>query len=556
MCNPDSRYTIGVDFGTLSARAVLVDVSNGREAASAVYEYPHGVIDGALPSTGEKLPPLWALQDPADYLEALEAVLRRVTSAPGVKPERIIAIGIDFTASTVIPVDSGWKPLRFDPRFAGEKNAWVKLWKHHAAQKYADRINDLYARTGGGWMDVVCGRMSGEAFLPKVWQTLDEAPEVYEAADSFVEAGDWITMQLTGKPVRSYVIASYKSCYTDEYGYPPDAFLEQLDPRLRGLFARKCRGPIVRAGETAGFVTSEAAERFGLPEGIPVAAPMPDAHIGGYPVGLSDDGDMFGIFGTSNCYFLMSAEKRDVPGICGCVPDGILPGFYGYEAGLCCFGDHFAWAAENLSTAGYLKEAEERGITPLRLLIEKASALAPGESGLIALDWWNGNRSILVDSGLSGLIIGMNLQTRPEHIMRALIEATAFGTKMIFENFRENGIDIKRFIAAGGVPLKDPFTMQLFSDVLGIDIEVSSTRQAAALGDAIHAAAVAGPARGGYAGISEAQKRMRPGVSAVYRPDPAAAGIYGRLFSEYRILHDTFGRGGNDVMKRLREIGN
>ena len=404
-------------------------------------------------------------------------------------------------------------------------------------------------------MDVVCGRMSGEAFLPKVWQTLDESPEVYASADHFIEACDWITMRLTGELVRGYVIASYKSCYTDEYGYPPDGFLGRLDPRLTGLFKEKCSGRLVRAGETAGYLTPAAAAEYGLPAGIPVAAPMPDAHIGGYSVGMAEDGDMFGIFGTSNCYFLMSSEKRDVPGICGCVSDGILPGHYGYEAGLCCFGDHFALAAANLATPEYLREAEERGITLLRLLIEKASATAPGESGLVALDWWNGNRSVLNDSSLSGVIVGLNLRTRPEHIMRALIEATAFGTRVIFENYREHGIDIKRFIAAGGVPLKDPFTVQLFADVLGIDIEVSSSRQAPALGDAIHAAAVAGSARGGYCDIRSAQRAMRPGISAVYRPDPAAGRVYDGLYAVYRELHDAFGRGGLDVMKRLSAIG-
>ena len=548
------RYTIGVDFGTLSARAVLADVSDGSEVASSVFEYPHGVMDAVLCKTGEKLPPLWALQDPADYLEALRHVLKGVTGAPGVDPQDIIGIGIDFTASTVLPVFADGTPLCFDGRFSSERNAWVKLWKHHAAQKYATKINELYAIEGGGWMDDVGGVISSESFLPKVWQTLDEAPGVYETADSFVEACDWITMQLTGKLVRSYVIAAYKSCYTDEYGFPPDGFLSKLDPRLCGLFAEKYKGELVRPGCVAGYVTAEAAALYGLPEGIPVAAPMPDAHIGGFSVGMESDGDMFGIFGTSNCYFLTASEKRAVPGICGCVRDGILPGHYGYEAGLCCFGDHFAWAAKNVITKEYIDEASGRGISPLRLLIEKASKLQPGESGLVALDWWNGNRSILVDGDLSGLIVGLTLGTRPEHIMRALIEATAFGTRMIFDNYREHGIDIKRFIAAGGVPLKDPFTMQLFSDVLGIDIEVSSTKQAPALGDAIHAAAAAGAGRGGYASIEEAQRRMRPGVAAVYRPDAKAAQTYEQLYREYRILHDAFGREADGVMKRLRRI--
>ena len=547
------KYTIGVDFGTLSGRAVLVDVSDGGEIASSVHEYAHGVIDSVLPGTGESLPELWALQDPADYIETLASIIPDVIKKSGVNKKDIIGIGVDFTACTVIPAKADGTPLSFLPEWAGNRHAWCKLWKHHAAQGFADRINETFSGKSDPWMDTVCGKMSSEAFLPKAWQIFAEAPEVYEAADMLIEACDWINLLLTGELTVGYVIAAYKSCYLPGRGYPSREFLSALDPRLCDLFEKKCPGRIVYPGEAAGRVTREAAMRFGLPEGIPVAAAVPDAHVGAFSVGLKETGDMFGIFGTSNCYFLMGDGRRIIPGICGTIEGGILPGKFGYEAGLCCFGDHFAWAAKN-APAEYENEAKERGIPVLRLLIEKASRLRPGESGLVALDWWNGNRSMLVDNSLSGVIVGMTLRTKPEDIMRALIEATAFGTRTIFDAFRDSGCKIRRFMTAGGVPLKDPFTMQLYADVLRIPIEVSSTRQAAALGDAIHASAVAGREAGGYGSVAEAIRAMAAKTAATYYPDPAASAVYDLLYEEYVRLHDWFGRGGNDVMKRLRSI--
>ncbi len=545
------KYTVGIDFGTLSVRAAVVDVSDGRELASAAVDYEHGVIDSFLPGTSEPLPPGTALQDPSDYTKALEILIPRVIASAGIDKNDIAGAGVDFTACTLIPIYADGTPLCLTDRFRKEKNAWCKLWKHHAAQPYADRINELYAKSGGHWLDSFGKVISSEFFIPKVWQTLDEAPEVYNAADCFIEACDWIVMLLTGELTRSYVLASYKAEYSDEDGYPPDSFLRMCDPRLEGLFATKGGGGrIVRTGEVAGRVTAAAAARFGLPEGCAVAGGLPDAHVGGFPLGITEPGDMFGIFGTSSCYFLLGEERREVPGICGCVKDGILPGYYGFEAGLCCFGDHFAWAAERICPPEYAAEAERRGISKLRLLIEKASKLKPGECGLLALDWWNGNRSILVDNELRGLLVGMTLGTRAEDIMRALIEATAFATRVITENFISHGVPVKRIVAAGGVPRKDPFTMQLFSDVLGLPIEVAATSQAPALGDAINAAV----ACGAYGSLPEASAAMKVGTEAVYLPDAGRKKTYDRLYAEYVKLHDWFGRGGSDVMYVLGEI--
>ncbi len=550
------KYTIGLDFGTLSCRALLVDVSDGKEVALSIFEYPHGVIDGVLPSTGEKLPPEWALQDPQDYLDALDFVLPDLIGKSGIDPEDVIGIGVDFTCCTIIPIFKNGTPLSFDKELRKDKNAWCKLWKHHAAQLYADRINRLYSESGDSWMNNNSGKMSSEYFLPKVWQILDESEAVYKNADLFIEACDWINLYLTGSLTRGYMIAAYKECYRKGEGYPPRSFLEKLDPRLANVFETKMTGEIVMQGKPAGYLTEEAAEKYCLRKGIPVASSVPDAHVGGFALGVHNCGEMFGIFGTSNCYYLMGKEYVDVPGICGCAIDGIYPGLYAFEAGLCCFGDHFAWVAEKIAPASYKEEAEKRGVSVLRLLIEKASELKPGESGLIALDWWNGNRNILVDNELSGVIVGLTLSTLPEHIMRALIEATAFGTRVIFDNYRNHGITVSRFIAAGGVPKKDSFTMQLFADVLGMPIEVASSGQAPALSSAINAAAAAGSDAGGYDDLVSASDAMKSSVYSVYYPDKDAGKVYSELYGEYLRLYDYFGRGENNIMKKLRKIKN
>ncbi len=549
-----TKYTLGIDFGTLSGRAVLVSVSDGVQIASEVREYRSGVISGVLPSTGEKLPDGWALQDPSDYVDVLAAVVPGVLAKAGVSPGDVIGVGVDFTSSTAFPVYADGTPLCLTDKWRGEKNAWCKLWKHHSTQKYADRLNEVYARRGDDFLSHLGDRFSPEWMLPKVLETLTEAPGVYEDCAYIIEAGDWINLLLTGRLTRGYQPAAYKSSYLPGRGYPPDAFLEEVDPRLRGLFSGRLGGPVLPWGSRAGTVTPEAAARFGLAAGTAVAPALCDAHAGAFALGVCRPGDLFGILGTSNCYFILSDTDERVPGICGCVPDGTVPGLYCLEAGLCCAGDHFAWAAENVCPYEYRLEADRRGISPLRLLIGKAAELEPGESGLVALDWWNGNRSVLVNGLLSGAIFGLTLSTRPEHIMRALIEATAFGTRTIFDAFASQGLGVGSFVAAGGIAGKDPFTMQLYSDVLHLPIRVTSTLQAPAAGSAVHAAVAAGPEAGGYSGFASAMEAMKAPVVKVYEPDADRGRIYDRLYAEYTRLHDYFGRGGSDVMLRLRDI--
>ncbi len=550
-----SKYTIGIDFGTLSGRAVLVDVANGRQLADSAMDYPHAVISKRLPASGAPLPADYALQDPRDYLLVLGHIIPDVISKSGVDPRDIIGAGIDFTTCTVIPVRADGMPLSFLEKHKDNPHAYVKLWKHHAAQPYADRLNEVARERGEVWLERFGGKISSEWMFPKIWQVLDEAPEVYEDADFFIEAGDWLTWQLTGRQTRGYVFAAYKSIYVvEEGGYPAEDFFAALDPRLRHVVRDKMSAPIVFTGQPAGYVTPAAEAKFGLPAGATVACPMPDGHTAAISLGLRSDGDMCAIMGTSSCYMLIGEREVEVGGICGTIKDGLTPGFFGYEAGLCCVGDHFAWAAENVATEQNRKEAAERKISVLRLLIEKAAAQRPGEHGLLALDWFNGNRNILVDASLTGLIVGMTLRTKPEDIMRALIEATAFGTRVITENFASHGVRIGRIIAAGGIARKDPFTMQLYSDVIGADIEISDSTQAPALAGAIQAAAAAGASRGGYDSLTDAMAAMTSKSDRVYHPSPEAAAVYDRLYAEYLKLHDYFGRGENDVMKILRDI--
>ncbi len=546
-----SKYTIGIDFGTLSGRAVLVEVGTGREVADCVMEYPHAVIDETLP-TGRRLPADFALQHPQDYLDVLAKVIPAVVAESGVAPADIIALGVDFTSSTLVPTLADGTPLCFLDEYRDEPHAYVKLWKHHAAQPYADRLNALARERGEAWLHRYGGKIDAEWMFPKIMEIADRAPEVYARMAHICEGGDWISWQLSGRCTHNYTATGCKAIYDKDHGYPSLDFFTALDPRLSDIFT-KIDAPILESGNPVGTITPEAAARYGLSPDTVVAVSSTDAHVAAPALGCYHDGDLYGIFGTSAPFMLLGSTDRPVPGICGSVRDGIMPGFYGYEAGLCCVGDHFAWLAEQ-APAEFVAEAEARGIPVIKIFIERAARLKPGESGVIALNWWNGNRTPLVDSSLSGMFLGMTLRTRPEELMRALIEATAFGTRMIVENYRAEGVAVNCFIAGGGIARKDPFTMQLYADVLGMDIRIAGSTQIPALGTAIFASVAAGKARGGYDDLTEASEAMKQLSDTVYHPAPAATAVYDRLFAEYKTLVDYFGRGSNDVMKRLRAI--
>ena len=433
-------------------------------------------------------------------------------------------------------------------------HAWVKLWKHHAAEPYANQLRDIALKRQEKFILRYGGKISSEWLFPKIWQILEEAPEVYESADRFIEAGDWIILQLTGEEKRSACNAGYKAIWDKKEGYPSPDFLAALHPRLKNVVAKKLSKDIYPTGLKAGGLTSGMAKKTGLKEGTPVAIGIIDAHSAVPAATVTEPGKMVLIMGTSSCHMLLNKEQKLLPGIPGVVEDGILPGYFGYEAGQAAVGDIFDWFISNGIPSGYKQEAQEKGMNIYRLLEEKAGQLKPGESGLIALDWWSGNRSILNNANLSGLILGLTLRTKPEEIYRALLEATAFGTRIIVEVLVNSGLPIEEFYVCGGMPHKDMLLMQIYADITGREIKVATSRQASALGAAMFGSLAAGSKLGGYDSIEEAVARMTSVEKKTYFPIPKNVKIYNRLFDEYKQLHDYFGRGNNQVMERLRRI--
>jgi len=551
----DRKFTLGIDFGTESARALVVDVATGEEVATAVYQYPSGVISDRLPDGGPELPAHdWALQDPQDYLRALEATVPACLKKAGAKAREVIGVATDFTACTMLPVKKDGTPLCSLKPFRAEPHAWVKLWKHHAAQPEADRINDTARRMNEPWLARYGGRISSEWFFPKALQILDEAPKVYAAADRLIEGADWIIWQLTGQETRNLCTAGYKAIWSKADGFPRREFLGALHPDFADVVDAKMSRNVIPLGSRAGGLTAAMARRLGLAPGTAVAAGNVDAHVAVPACTVTGPGKMVMIMGTSICHMVCGTAERIVPGQCGVVADGILPGLYGFEAGQSAVGDIFAWFVRTSVPAAYEAEAKKRRKSVHDLLAEKAAAYSPGQTGLLALDWWNGNRSVLVDANLTGLVLGMHLGTRPEEMYRALLEATALGTYKIIRTFAEHGVTVDEIYCCGGLPERNDLLMQIYSDVTGRPLKIARSAQTCALGSAMHAAVAAGRAAGGYDTIQEAAAAMAGVRDKTYRPDPAAHAVYEKLFAEYDALHDYFGRGTNDVMKRLKAI--
>lgn len=548
-----AKYTIGIDFGTLSGRAVLVNVNTGEEVASSVFDYPHAVMDTHLPD-GTKLGQDWALQHPQDYLDVLYNTIPDVLKQSGVSADDVIGVGTDFTACTVMPVKADSTPICFIEGFENHPHAYVKLWKHHAAQDLANQLNDTAHAMGEKWIDRYGGKISSEWEVPKVWQVYKEDREVYDFMDFWVEAADWIVWRLTGVQTRNACTAGYKAMWHKREGYPSEKFYAALDKGLEHLIQDKCSCPPSPLGMCAGYITEEMAQKTGLKAGTAVCVGNVDAHVCVPAVKITGPAKMLAIMGTSTCHMLMGTEEKSVPGICGVVEDGILPGLFGYEAGQSCVGDHFAWFIDNCLPADYYEEAKKQGKNIHAYLREKAQKQKPGESGLVALDWWNGNRSVLVDVDLTGLMLGMTLQTKPEDMYRALIEATAYGTRRIIQSFEENGVPVDEFYASGGISQKDPMTMQIYADVIKKPVKIAGSAQGPALGSAIFAAVAATSKNGGYDTVEQAAEVMGKLKDVVYMPIEENSRIYDKLYEEYCILHDYFGKGANDVMKRLKNI--
>lgn len=540
------RYVVGVDYGTLSGRAVVVRVSDGAELGSGVHEYESAVMDKTLRSSGKTLPADWALQDPLDYIAVLKNAVPAAVREAAISPDDVIGIATDFTACTMVPVLADGTPLSSLDEFRERPHAWVKLWKHHAAQPHADRINEVARTRGETWLPRYGGQISSEWELAKGLQILEEDPEIYRAMEKFVEAADWIVWQLCGEYVRNACTAGYKGNLQDG-SYPSREYFAALNPEFAGFAEEKIMHPIGELGDRAGGLTAQASEWTGLPEGIAVAVGNVDAHVTAPAAKATEPGQMVAIMGTSTCHVMNGDALAEVPGMCGVVEGGIISGYYGYEAGQSGVGDIFAWYVQNQVPGSYFEQAENSGLSIHEYLTSLAAAQSVGQHGLIALDWHSGNRSVLVDHELSGVVVGQTLSTTAEDGYRALLESTAFGTRMIVETFRDSGVPVSEFIVAGGL-LTNSFLMQVYSDVTRLPLSVIDSDQGPALGSAIHAAVAAGA----YSSVGEASEAMGRVKKAVYTPNEEASQAYDSLYSDYVLLHDYFGRGANDVMKRLK----
>ena len=544
----NTLYAVGVDFGSESGRAVVVRLSDGVSLGEAVTPYAHGVMDTRLPD-GTRLGREWALQHPQDYLDVFQQAVPAALKTSGISPAQVVGIGIDFTACTMLPTTAQGVPLCFLPEYASRPHAWVKLWKHHAAQPQADRINALAEQRGERWLPRYGGKISSEWFFAKALQILEEDPQLYQKAERLIEAADWVVWQLSGQESRSACVAGYKAMYQDGHFPDPDYFAA-LNPAFSDVVQTRVAFELSPLGARAGGLSDEAARWTGLNAGIPVAVANVDAHVTLPAAGVVEPGRLVAIMGTSTCHVLLDEQMREVPGMCGVVPGGVVPGLYGYESGQSGVGDIFAWFVKNAVPPEYHARAADEGISLHALLEREAAAQAPGEHGLIALDWIGGNRSVLVDANLSGLILGLTLQTRAPDIYRALIEATAYGTRLIIETFEASGVGVHELVIAGGLK-RNAMLMQIYADVTGRPLSILDVEQGPALGSAMHAAVAAGA----YPDIFAAAKTMGQVQRKVYIPEPAAQAAYAALYGDYRTLHDYFGRGHNEVMHRLKAHG-
>jgi L-ribulokinase len=535
----EPAYSIGVDFGTESGRAVLLDLDSGDELATSVVPYPSEVIDRTLPGTGERLPPDWALQDPDDWVLVVEQGVSAVLSEAGVARERVVGIGVDFTSCTVLPATSDGTPLCKLDLWRERRHAWPKLWKHHAAQPIADRLNEVALERGDDFLSRYGGRISSEWYFPKLIELWLEDREVYDAADEFIEATDWIVWWLTGKQVRQSATAGYKAMWSPEDGLPPTEFFEAAYPGFSKP-AEKLGTEFVPLGTSAGTLAPGVADRLGLPESVAVAVGNIDAMVAVPGAGVQEPGTFVMVVGTSICDLVIHPAETRLPGITGVVKDGILPGLYGYEAGQAAVGDMLAWFVETVAQDGASYSELERA----------ASEIAPGETGLVALDWFNGNRTILADADLTGAIFGLTLQSTREQIYRALLESIAFGSRRIMENFEEHGLELTEIVACGGIAERSPLMMQLLADTSGRPVRVPASGEVPARGAALFGAVAAGA----FDDIDAAIAAARPESGRTYQPDRAAKRTYDRVYEIYRGLYDLLGRSQVNLLHELKHI--
>ena len=555
----DNHFTIGLDFGTNSVRALIVNVANGQEYGSFIYNYARGDAGVVLDRSDANL----ARQHPQDYLRGIEVTidqaLEQAATKNGFSRKNVIGIGVDTTGSTPLPVNAAGTALALTPEFQDDPNAMAWLWKDHTAHAEAEEITAAAARMRPQYLAKCGGRYSSEWFWAKVLRASRVAPKVFDAAHTWVEIADWIPAVLAGKTApaalrRGVCAAGHKAMYNPQWGgFPDDQFLAALDPRL-GRVRQSLGDKCYSIAESAGGLSAEWAAKLNLPEGIPVAVGAFDAHLGAVGAGVGP-GTLVKIMGTSTCDITVSpldSSLADVPGLCGIVPESVLPGDFGLEAGQSAVGDIFNWFV-NIIKPGGDEQATHANLTAA------AEKLQPGESGLLSLDWHNGNRTVLVDQRLTGLIVGLTLTSTPAEIYRALIEATAFGARVIMERFEEFGVKVQRVVNCGGIAARSPMAMQIYADVMNRPLALSRSTQTCALGSAVAAAVVAGKSRGGHESFPSAVKAMTALQDKVFTPQPAAAQVYERLYRLYRNLHDAFGVRDSKqdlypVMKELLDI--
>ncbi len=543
-----SKYTIGIDFGTLSARAVLIELDSGYEVSSKEFAYPHAVM--TYEDFGEYSGKDSALQHPQDYLDAVSYTVNGVISESKVDASDIIGIGIDFTASTIMPILSDGTPMCFHEKYKDNPHAYVKLWKHHGANSEAEEITNTAIECSEEWINDYGGKISSEWLFPKMLETLRCSPELFKETDRFIEAGEWVVSQLIGKEIRSACMAGFKGQWDKTAGYPSNKFWAKFGNDFSNIIGTKVSENVLPAGDNAGKLCEYGCKLTGLTDNTVVAVPLIDAHAALPASGIVKPGKLMIIVGTSCCHILISDKNVKIPGICGKVEDGVIPGYVAYEAGQCCAGDMFACFVENYIPERYTREATEKGMDIFRFITEKAAQLKVGENRLIALDWWNGNRSPYVDYELSGALVGLTLSTTPEQIFRALLESCAYGTKAIVDCFEKGGIEISEIYASGGITKKNTLLMQIFADVLGKPIKTTSGNPSGARGSAILACAAAGY----YDTLEEAATKLCEKYDTEYLPDKDNHILYQKLYEEYHTLAEYFAVSGNNVMKKLKNI--
>lgn len=543
-----AKYVIGLDLGTLSGRAVVARVSDGRILGTHVTEYAHGVMDRKLTAgDGQSLPPEFALQVPNDYVEVLKEAIPAAIKDAGIDKEDIIGIGVDATSATVFVTDAEGKPLNEYDEFKNNPHAYIKLWKHHGAQEQADRLVAAAEERGEDWLPRYGGVLSSELLMPKALELYEKAPEVYEKADVIVELLDWVTWKLTGERTQAAGDSGYKRQYQDGE-YPSEEYLESVSEGFGKVFSEKMNAPVLPLGAKVGEVTEEAAELTGLPAGIAVASGNIDAHVHVAGVNAVRPGQMTAIMGTSSCYIVNSEDYKDVPGIFGTVDGGAVEGLWGFEGGQSAVGDVFAWFIDNCVPEEYTQDARNRGISIHQYFENLVKDQEIGEHGIVALDWHNGNRSILSDARLSGLIVGQSLTSSPEDTYRALLEATCFTARTIIENFVDHGVPVTEIVAAGGL-LKNKTLMQMMADITRLPITITKEAQAGALGSAVFAAVAAGA----YDDVRQAADAMAHVEKDAYTPNEEASKKYDELFEVFMELHDYFGR-ESKLMHKLKTI--